>query len=226
MSSSSVHRSGYLDYCESEIKKFLGEHVQDILFIPYAAGDVDSFTRMVRDRFGKMGYALHSIHESGSQLEAVGNAQAIFVGGGNTFRLLSRMYEHNIVDAIRSRVQDGAPYLGASAGSNAACANIQTSNDMPIAYPPSFDALGLLPFNLNPHYIDPDVSSTHRGETRDERIKEFLEENKNTVVGLREGGILHVESSIMTLKGCGAKVFFADGRIVEYALGDDLSLLL
>ncbi|MDP2630554.1 MAG: dipeptidase PepE [Candidatus Uhrbacteria bacterium] len=225
LSSSSVHGSGYLDYCESEIKSFLGT-IQDILFIPYASADWDGYAHVARERFERMGYVLNSVHESDSSLDAVQNAHAIFIGGGNTFRLLSRLYEYNLLEAIRARVKDGMPYLGVSAGLNVACANIQTTNDMPIAYPPSFDALGLVPFNPNPHYIDPDMSTTHRGETRDDRIKEFLEENTNTVVGLREGGILHIENGAMTLKGRGAKVFFVDGRVVEHARGDDLSFLL
>lgn len=221
-----MHGSSYLDYCSDEIKNFLGTSVGQVLFIPYALADHDHYASIVRKKFQEMGYNLVSIHELESKEDAVKNAEAVFIGGGNTFRLLSKLYENNLVSLIRDKVLSGVPYIGTSAGSNVACCNIKTTNDMPIIYPSSFEALNLVPFNLNPHYIDPDPSSTHMGETREQRLKEFLEENTNIVIGLREGGILRVDGTTMKLEKGSARIFFSNGRVEEYKDGTDLSFVL
>ena len=161
------------------------------------------------ERFAQMGRRLTSLHEARDRRAAVAEAESLFVGGGNTFRLLSRLYEEGLVALMRERVvAAGVPYVGTSAGSNVACASIRTTNDMPIVQPPSFEALALVPFQINPHYLDPDRSSTHQGETREERLREFLEENDRVVVGLREGAMLRVEGDEATLVGsAGARIF-------------------
>ncbi len=155
-----------------------------------------------------MGYDLRSLHRAPSPRAAVGGAEAIFVGGGNTFRLLKSLYDHDLLDAIRARVASGAPYIGSSAGSVVACPTLKTTNDMPIVEPSSFEALGLVAFQINAHYLDPDPNSTHMGETREVRLREFLEENDLPVVALREGAILRVDDSRVRLGGTtGARLF-------------------
>ncbi|HVQ38202.1 MAG TPA: dipeptidase PepE, partial [Pyrinomonadaceae bacterium] len=157
----------------------------------------------------------------------VDDAEAIFIGGGNTFRLLKALYDFDVLARIKSRAEDGMPYMGASAGSNVAGPTIRTTNDMPIVEPPSFDALGLVPFQINPHYLDPDPGSTHMGETREERILQFLEENEAPVVGLREGAMLRVEGGIAMLKGsAGARIFRKGELPIEAAPGADISKLV
>jgi len=226
ISNSSMHGSGYLEYCSDAIMAFLGPSVHTVLFIPYALADHDRYAGIARGKFKEMGYDLISIHEMESKEQAVRDAESFFIGGGNTFRLLSQLYNHNILELIRKKVFSGTPYIGTSAGSNVACCTIKTTNDMPIVYPCSFNALHIVPFNLNPHYLDPDPLSTHMGETCEQRIKEFHEENQKVVVGLREGGILRIKSDTMMLEQGSARIFFPDGRIEEYLAGTDLSLLL
>ena len=158
ISNSTLHGSGYLDHCADEIQKFLGDR-KTVLFVPYARPSGmthDEYTKVARDRFEKMGFELTGIHEYDSSKDAVRSAEAIFIGGGNTFVLLNGLYEADIVEEIRNKVNDGTPYIGTSAGSNVACKSIKTTNDMPIVYPPSFDGLNMAPFNINQHYLDPD----------------------------------------------------------------------
>ena len=155
-----------------------------------------------------MGYDVESIHQASDKQKAVSNAESIFIGGGNTFRLLKSLYAFDVVDLIRKRADEGMLYMGSSAGSNVAAPTIRTTNDMPIVEPPSLDALGLVSFQINPHYLDPDPNSKHMGETREERIVQFLEENETPVVGLREGAMLRIENGTTTLKGTtGARIF-------------------
>ncbi|MDX6575790.1 MAG: dipeptidase [Blastocatellia bacterium] len=207
ISNSTLYGSGYLDHAAVEIGNFLGD-VERVLFIPYALYDHNAYTLLARARFEKMGYGLESIHLAGDARRAVAAADAIFIGGGNTFRLLKTLYHFDLLSAIRRRVDGGMPYIGSSAGSNVAGPTIRTTNDMPIVQPPSFDALGLVSFQINPHFLDPDPNSTHKGETREERILQFLEENETTVVGLREGAMIRIEHGVTVLKGSsGARIF-------------------
>ena len=226
ISNSTLHGSGYLDHAEAEIRDFLGE-VKRVLFVPFALYDRDAYAATARDRFAKMGYELSSVHDAGDPLRAVADTQAIFVGGGNTFRLLKTLYDRELLTPIRQRVADGMPYVGSSAGSNIAAPTIKTTNDMPIVQPPSFDALGLVSFQINPHYLDPDPNSKHMGETREKRLQEFLEENDTPVLGLREGAIARCENDRITLKGStGARIFRRGLDPVETLPGDRLDELL
>ena len=197
ISSSNVHGYGYLDHAEPEIRRVL-EGRRSVSFVPFALANHDAYTDKVRERLGRMGFEVVQVRERAD----VESAEAIFVGGGNTFRLLKHLHDGGFLDAIRKRVrEDGVPYIGSSAGTNMAMPTIMTTNDMPVVYPPTFDALGLVSFQINPHYLDPDPNSTHRGETREERIREFLEENDLPVVGLREGTMLRVDDDRVTLVG-------------------------
>jgi len=200
ISSSNVHGTGYLDHAEPEIRDFLGP-VRRVLFFPWALKDRDGYTARVRERLGRMGFEVDSVHEAPDPARAVEAAEAVFAGGGNTFRLLKTMYEQDVLVPLRRRVREGMPYVGSSAGSNVAGVTIRSTNDMPVVEPPSLSALGIVPFCINPHYLDPDPASTHMGETREERIAQFHEENEEAVVGLREGAILRVEGETVSLRG-------------------------
>ena len=207
VSSSKVYGSGYLDHAEADIRDhFRG--VGEVLFVPYALQDLDGYAQVARERFERMGFRLRSIHSEKDARAAVEQAEGIFIGGGNTFRLLDWLYRQNLLETIRRRAEAGMPYMGSSAGSVVACPTIRTTNDMPIVQPPSFDALGLVGFQINGHYLDPDPNSTHMGETRETRLREFLEENDAVVVGIREGAFLRVRDGEVLLKGTvGARIF-------------------
>ena len=226
ISTSTMFGTGYLDHCAAAIQ----EHVQPlsrVLFIPYAGHDLDAYEAKAAERFAKMELALRSIHHESEKRGAVERADAVFIGGGNTFRLLTRLYEHDLLDVIRDRVRGGMPYIGASAGSNVACVTIQTTNDMPIVEPPSFRALDLVPFNINPHYLDPDPDSRHMGETRETRIREFHEMNERVVVGLREGSWLKIDGEKARLEGSRpARIFRRAAEPEEVQPGADVSFLL
>lgn len=223
ISNSTLYGSGYLDHAEAEIRSFLGD-LKQVLFVPYALFDRDKYAATAQQRFEQMGYELTSIHRAADPKQAVNDTDAIFIGGGNTFRLLKTLYDFELLGPIRERVADGMPYIGSSAGSNVAAPTIKTTNDMPIVQPPSFDALGLVSFQINPHYIDPDPNSKHMGETREERIVQFLEENDTTVIGLREGAMLRVEHGKTILRGStGARVFRKGLEAVEVWPGAQLS---
>ena len=225
ISNSTLHGSGYLDHAESEIRSFLGD-AKRVLFVPYALFDRDKYAGTAQQRFQKMGYELTSVHTAANPVAAVNETEAIFIGGGNTFRLLKALYDFELIEAIRKRVSNGMPYIGSSAGSNVAAPTIKTTNDMPIVEPPSFSALGLVSFQINPHYLDPDPNSKHMGETREERIVQFLEENDTPVVGLREGALLRIENGETILRGStGARIFRKGVEPVEISPGarlDDL----
>jgi dipeptidase E len=215
VSSSVVHGSGYLDHCADEMRGFLGGGVSRVLFVPFALHDRDGYAAKARERFGAMGYAVDSLHEAADAAAAVAAAEAVFIGGGNTFRLLAELGRVGALEPIRRRVAAGMPYMGTSAGSNVACPTIRTTNDMPIVEPPSFAALGLVGFQINPHYLDPDPGSTHKGETREQRLREYHEENELPVVGLREGAMLRVEGAAVELRGTGGARVFRRGREPE-----------
>ncbi len=212
ISSSNVHGYGYLDHPEPEIRAFVGGD-RRVAFVPFAVQDHGAYTAKVRERLGKMDLEVIPIDD-------LDRADAIFVGGGNTFRLLKTLYERNLLSPIRDRVRAGLPYFGSSAGTVIAAPTMKTTNDMPIVEPPSFDALGLIRFQINAHYLDPDSNSTHKGETREERIREFHEENETPVVGLREGSSIRVEEGTTTLLGDKtARVFRRGQEPVEMGPG-------
>ncbi len=226
ISSSRVHGSGYLEHCESQVRELFSS-LSTVLFLPYALHDRDAYAGQASDRFQELGLELESIHRSSDPSEAVLRAEGIFVGGGNTFRLLRELWNEDLVQAIRRRVAQGAPYMGASAGSNVAGPSIKTSNDMPIVLPPTFDSLRLVPFQINPHYLDPDPGSRHMGESRDTRLREFHEENDTPVVALREGALLRIMEDKMRLEGQpGGKLFRRGREPVELAELDSLDFLL
>jgi dipeptidase E len=229
LSNSKNFGQGYLEHAESHIKDFLGARNRKVLFIPFAAVRItfDDFAALVGDRFRQMGYELDSIHRAGDARQAVAGAEAIAVGGGNTFHLLHQLYENDLLDIISKRVGEGMPYLGWSAGSNVACPTIKTTNDMPIIEPRSFNAARLVPFQINPHYLDHHPEG-HQGETRQERILEFVEVNPGVyVVGLREGSILRVEGDTVKMIGEGtARVFLKGREAKEYGAEESLRFLL
>jgi dipeptidase E len=205
LSNSTNYGGGYLDHAMTAIRELLAG-VRSLVFVPFALHDPDAYTARVRARFAREGIAVRGVGlEEGPQ--AVEGAEAVFVGGGNTFRLLLGLQECDLVHALRERVLAGMPYLGASAGTNVAAPTIMTTNDMPIVEPLGFDALHLVPFQINPHYIDADPASVHMGETREQRLLEYLEENPWPVVGLREGGWLRVEGSSVRLESASARLF-------------------
>jgi dipeptidase E len=215
ISTSTVHGTQYLEHALPELRALLASR-RRVLFIPYALKDHDGYAAKARAAFGSIDCGVDSIHEAASPVKAVEEAEAMFCGGGNTFRLLDDLYRHELLTPIRRRVSEGMPYSGASAGANVACRTIRTTNDMPIVEPPSLEAIGLVPFQINPHYLDPDATSRHMGETRETRIKEFHEENAAPVVGLREGAMLRIEDAHVILRGeAGARIFRAGQEPVE-----------
>lgn len=226
VSSSNLHGTGYLDHCEAAARELFAG-VRRVLFVPYAGKDRDGYTATAAARFAAMGLGLDGVHAAADPRAAAEEAEAVFIGGGNTFRLLKSLYDTGLVEVLRRRAEAGMPYMGTSAGSNVACLSIRTTNDMPIVFPPTFEALGLAPFHLNPHYIAPDPSSTHMGETRDQRIAEFHEENESPVVGVMEGGWIRVRGAAMTLDGVrGGRLFRRGAAPRDLAPGTDLAALL
>ncbi|XP_046440142.1 alpha-aspartyl dipeptidase-like [Daphnia pulex] len=235
LSTSVLQNGKYLDYASDVIKAFFAENgVSKIVFIPYAAHDHDAYEKKVKDAFLEFGLELNSIHKSDNLLATVKEAQSFFVGGGNTFLLLKTLYDLNLLEAIKSRVlQDGIPYMGSSAGTNLATINICTTNDMPIVHPPTLDAFGFLPFNINPHYLDHDPTSKHMGESRETRLSEYhgIPNAKSPpVLGLREGSWLQVKDDQILLKGSisnqTARLFVRGQQTKEHEVNSDLSFLL
>uniref|UniRef100_A0A1L8EG38 dipeptidase E n=1 Tax=Haematobia irritans TaxID=7368 RepID=A0A1L8EG38_HAEIR len=229
LSSSRVHGYGYLEHAKPQIMEFLKrKNVETVLFVPYALIDHDKYTATVSAALTPWGYKVEGIHTKKDPVEAISTAQAIFVGGGNTFVLLKTLYEKKLVDPLREQVlKKGIPYMGSSAGTNVATLSINTTNDMPVVYPPTFEALRLVPFNINPHYMETDPNTEHKGETRDERINEYLEYAKLPVLGLREGTALLVHGDKATLVGDRkAKLFRPNADPLEYEPNSDLSFLL
>lgn len=228
LSNSKNFGQGYLEHAEGHIKDFLGPDIRRVLFVPYAGvrASFDDYSAVVEGRLGLMGYEVDSVHRAVDPKTAVMKAEALAVGGGNTFHLLDGLYRNDLIEAIRARVDGGTPYIGWSAGSNVACPTIKTTNDMPIVEPPSFKALGLVPFQINPHYLDAHPEG-HQGETREERILEFIEANPGVhVIGLREGSILRVEGSDIKLLGNKtARVFIKGREAREFGPSDSLVFL-
>ena len=227
-STSTVHGSAYLEYLLKALEVHF-KNTDSILFIPYARpGGIShqEYTGIVKTAFSKINKKVKGLQEFENPKTAIKNAKGIFTGGGNTFVLISQLYTNNIMAELKIAIESGTPYLGTSAGSNIGGLSIGTSNDMPIVYPPSFKTLGLLPFNINPHYLDPDPSSTHMGETREMRIQEFHHYNPQPVIGLREGSYLEVKGSKITLRGpLKARVFEKNKKPYEIAPTSDISNL-
>ena len=218
----------YLQYPIQQIGKFL-EGVSEVVFIPYAAVTFSyaAYEAKVQNRFNEIGVKVRSIHRAANPRHMIRNAQAICVGGGNTFALAKKMQEQGLMQAIRKKIAEGTPYVGWSAGSNVCCPTICTTNDMPIVQPESFKAIGAVKFQINPHYLDANPEG-HAGETREQRIMEYIEANpRRWVVGLREGCMLHVEGEKMELIGSRPMRIFKKGvQTYEVNAGDDLSFLM
>jgi len=229
LSTSTVHGSSFLEYAREAIGAFLSGR-GSVLFVPFArpgGTSHEAYTELVRERFASLDIAVTGLHEPGDPVRAIREAEAVFVGGGNTFVLLRALYERKAMEPLRQRALGGMPYMGSSAGSNLAGLSIGTTNDMPIVEPESFEALGLVPFNLNPHYLDPDPDSMHMGETRETRIREFHHFNAQPVLGLREGAMLRVRGDEARVEGTqGARLFRAGEDAVEVEAGGDVSFLL
>ena len=226
ISNSTMHGGGYLQHCAAQIRDFLGAQ-RKVLFVPYALHDHAGYASKAKAAFAALGCELTSAHEAGDPAAAVDDAQSVFVGGGNTFRLLKALYDTDLLGAIRRRALAGMPYVGSSAGTNVATVSIRTTNDMPIVMPPSFGALDLVPFQINPHYLDPDPTSKHMGETREERLRQFHEEHATPVLGLREGCMLRVEGPTATLLGTtDARLFRRGEAATEFRPPCDVSFLL
>ncbi|GAA0521448.1 peptidase E [Saccharopolyspora subtropica] len=226
LSSSMTHGTGFLEHAMPAVAELLADRNR-LLFVPFAKRDHDGYTATVQAAVEPLGVTVDGIHRATDAVAAVHEADAVFIGGGNTFRLLSTLHRLGLLPALREVVRGGTPYLGASAGTNMACPTLRTSNDMPIVEPPSFTAIGLVPFQINPHYQDPDPTSTHMGETREQRIVEFLEDNDVPVLGLREGAWLRVRRDHAELGGStGARLFTRGAQARELRPGNDVSFLL
>ena len=219
----------YLDYPKHRIKEFLGDSHVKALFIPYAAVtfSYDDYELKVRDRFREVGHDVISIHHYTDPVKAVQKASAIVVGGGNTWMLLKLLRDNKLIEPVRKKVLSGTPYIGWSAGSNVACPTIRTTNDMPVVQPSSFRAFNLIPFQINPHYLDANPAG-HAGETREQRIEEFIEVKTGLwVAGLREGTMFIIKGSDIRLSGPRkARIFRKDHEPLELGEGDDFSFLL
>jgi len=226
ISNSTNHGQGYLDHVLDEIDGFLGP-VRRLVFIPFALQDREGYGAKVAERLKAIGVEVATLTADEAGRRLVREAEAVFTGGGNTFRLLKTLQDGGILSLLRERALAGMPYLGSSAGTNIAAPTIRTTNDMPIVEPDSFEALGLVPFQINPHYLDPDPGSTHMGETREQRLKEFHEENETPVVGIREGAWIRVEGDRATLRGArGARIFRRGAEPEERKTGASLDDLL
>lgn len=227
ISNSTNPGEGFLDHCEQRIVE-VAPASATVVFVPYALADLDGYGARAEERFARMGLTAVSLHRVPDPVDMAERADAFFVGGGNTFRLLDRVARTGLLEPIRRAVLErGAVYMGASAGSNLACPTIATTNDMPIVEPPSFTALGLVPFQINPHYVDRDPDVAHGGETREQRIAEYHEENDRPVVGLREGSMLEIDGHRVRLLGSRPCRLFRKGRGPEEVdVGSPLDALL
>ena len=229
ISNSTNPGEAYLDYPKQNIKDFLGDKPINCVFIPYAAVtfSFDEYVDKVNSRFSEIGHKVNGIHSYDNKIDAIKNAEAIVVGGGNTWQLVKMLQENNLMEAIVNKVKEGTPYVGWSAGSNIACPSLKTTNDMPIVEPMKFETLSLVPFQINPHYLD-ENNETHGGETRETRINEFIHANKEVhVVGLREGCMLVYENKELKLIGPRtARIFHYGKDTIELEEKDDFNFLL
>jgi dipeptidase E len=226
ISNSTMHGGGYLEHVAAALRQRLAG-VRTVLFVPWALQDLDGYADKVASTFAALGFGLQSIHRTDDPLAAIGDCEAVFIGGGNTFRLLDRLHTTGAAAAIAARARSGMPYIGSSAGTNVATPTIRTTNDMPIVAPPTLAAMALVPFQINPHYLDPDPASKHMGETREERLRQFHEVADTPVLGLREGGWLTVDGDTMLLRGSTAARLFVRGEAArEIPPATDLSFLL
>lgn len=213
-STSTLFGGNYLEYIRSEISELFAG-IDEIIFIPFARpGGIshDDYTATARKFFSQINIKVKGLHEFDDQISAVNAGKAFFTGGGNTFLLVKTLHEKNLMQIIKENVEQGKPYLGSSAGSNIGGLNMKTTNDMPIVYPPSFECMGLVPFNINPHYLDPNPDLKHNGETRETRIKEFLTQNDTKVVGLREGNWIRKKGNTVTVEGNEKTRIFEKGK--------------
>ncbi len=232
ISNSTNHGQGFLDHCLAEIDDFLGP-IRRLVFIPFALKDREAYGAKAAARLADIGVAATTLTPDAAGRRMLESAESVFTGGGNTFRLLKTLQESGLFPILRERALDGMPYIGSSAGTNLGTPTIRTTNDMPIVQPVSFEALGLVPFQINPHYIDPDPGSTHMGETREQRLREFHEENEMPVLGLREGAWARIEGGIGDHGGHGvlggangARIFRRDQEPEERKPGASLDDLL
>ncbi|MCW4451037.1 MULTISPECIES: dipeptidase PepE [Kaistella] len=224
-STSTLFGGNYLEYLKPEIQNLFSE-TNEIIFVPFARpGGIshEEYTKKAREFFTQINIKVKGLHEFEDKIEAVNNAKGIFTGGGNTFLLVKTLHEENLMEVLKENVENGTPYLGCSAGSNIGGLNMKTTNDMPIVYPPSFECMGLVPFNINPHYLDPNPDLKHNGETRETRIKEFLTQNNTKVVGLREGNWIRKIGQKITVEGKElTRIFEKDKEPYEIAPGTEL----
>jgi len=224
-STSTLFGGNYLEYLKSELTN-LYSGINEIIFIPYARpGGIshDEYTAKARLFFESLNIAVHGLHEFNNPIEAIQTAKGFFTGGGNTFLLVKTLHEQNLMSVLKDSISGGKPYLGCSAGSNIGGINMMTTNDMPIVYPASFDCMGLVPFNLNPHYLDPNPDLHHNGETRETRIMEFLTQNTCKVIGLREGNWIRRIGDKITVEGTEfTRIFEAGVKPYEVAPGTNL----
>jgi len=227
LSNSTSPGLGFLEHALDTIAALLPAGRRRLLFVPFASGDPDRSATVMTAALAPLAVEVTSAHRLADPAAAVGSADAVFVGGGNSFRLLRAMQDCGLLTAIAGSVRAGMPYLGSSAGTNMACPTLRTTNDMPIVQPRSFEALALIPFQINPHYLDPDPASAYQGETRRQRIEEFLECNDVPVLGLREGSWLRVSGGAAAIGGTASAALFTRGAAArELAAGSDVSALL
>ncbi|MBU4537639.1 MAG: dipeptidase PepE [Weeksellaceae bacterium] len=224
-STSTLFGGNYLEYLTGEIKN-LFEGTDEIIFIPFARpGGIshEDYTAKAKEFFATLGIKVKGLHEFDDKTSAVNSAKGFFTGGGNTFLLVKTLHEENLMQLLKENVEKGKPYLGCSAGSNIGGLNMKTTNDMPIVYPPSFECMGLVPFNINPHYLDPNPDLHHNGETRETRIKEFLTQNDTKVIGLREGNWIRKVGDKITVEGNElTRIFEKDREPYEINPGTEL----
>ncbi len=226
LSNSTAPGRGYLEHA-TEVLGELFAGLREVAFVPFALADHDGYTATVASALKRFGVRVVGAH-TGPATRVVEQADAVFIGGGNTFRLVDALYRTGLIETVPALARAGMPYLGSSAGTNVATPSLRTTNDMPIAEPPSFATLGLVPFQINPHYLDPDPSSTHQGETRDERLQQYLEDNDTAVLAMREGTWLHRDGDTLSFEGsdAGGRLYRRGSEAVEIGTPSDLSWLL